>query len=165
MTNLLDEAIMAEGYDLLKKTINDTVFNFWLHTGGDLQDMQGEASLEFVRCYHDWQPDRAAFKTLLINRIRYRLTDKARVELNRKRILKRVTLLDQASKVTKFDLSEFIDALSDDARMVVLLAFEIWALSDCRPVEIRKGLREYLRQADWSHQRIRNAFYQVRSML
>jgi DNA-directed RNA polymerase specialized sigma24 family protein len=162
---ILQNSLIAEGLDDLKETVYNTVVHFWLHTGGELNDLHQDALLEFVRCYHDWQPDRAQFKTLLINRIRYRLTDKARVELSRRKKLRQVELLDYPCKERSFNLEDFIDCLSDDARMLVLLAFEMHGLSDHRPHEIRNGLRACLRQAEWAHKRIRNAFREIRRLL
>lgn len=163
--NTLEKALIAEGLETLSKTVHDTVIHFWLNTGGELADLDQEALLEFVRCYHDWEPNRAQFKTLLINRIRYRLIDKARVELSRKKHLRRVELFDLPCKQPAFCLEQFVDSLSDDARMLVLLAFEFHAISDHKPLQIRYGLRAYLRKAKWSHKRIRRAFSEVKEAL
>jgi DNA-directed RNA polymerase specialized sigma24 family protein len=161
----LESVLMAEGYEDLKQTIKGTVDHFWLHHGGSQPDLQQDALLEFVRCYHDWDVEKSQFKTWLVNRIRWKLIDRARVELSRKKRLKQVPLLDMPSKQQRFNLEDFIDSLSEDARMLVFLAFEIWGLTDTAPREIRIGLRTYLRKAKWTHRRIKEAFWDVRGAL
>lgn len=118
----------------------------------DPDDCVGVALLALVVAFRKWGPEADAALTL----IRRRLIDFRRAEHRRAH----AELWDVHHARPRFDLGEFLEPLSADARTAVRAALTV-PLSP-RP---RTAAKETLRSAGWSGYRVRRAFAEVRSKL
>lgn len=117
-----------------------------------------------------------SFRKYLTYRVRWGLTDEGKVRASRAKALHRVPLLDLPQARSEFDLTEFIESLSPDARLAVSLALSGTGGSGTGGYRgrvqggtggrmSRERLTDILSRRGWTRARSRQAFAEVREAL
>lgn len=131
-------------------------------------DLFSEATLVFLKCYEDWDEDKALFSTWL----HYKVW-KGLLELLRKP--KRVTesLSDVANSPSTFRVLEWMEGLSRETKTVALLVFDtpkqieqaLMRRGRDTPFDMRIAIKSFLRDIDWSSKEILRSFQEIRESL
>lgn len=133
-------------YDDVKRLIYQTVHRFYKRYGGDLQELQAQANLIFLESYESHDPEKAQFSTWLVFTLWKRLQGNLRRDLRHRELaptvaLGNITMPDR----THFDLDQFMDELSEDARTVASLVLDL-------PMDIRLSLETRKQRKGWDRQ-------------
>lgn len=180
-----------ELYKEVERLIYWTVHKFINRYGGDFEEFLGEANWIFSELtspnskhYYPNRPNpkNGKFTNWLQFSIYTTLLEKQRESL-RKQKLSKIVSLDPVEDIweplenlpehkDKFMLSEFIEELSEDARIVAMLALDtpvgltrIMVNKGGTGTQRRTVLRSYLKELGWTAARITESFYEIREML
>ena len=145
--------------------------------GGDPEDLQDTAVQVFVDVYRSWREGEAPFTSFLSTCIYRRLLDEKRknLRINPIRIdrgsvkygeLEQSLQIEDTSRT--FNYSEFLEEMTEDARIVVKLVLEtppeiskIIEGKGGHPKNVRSTIRQYLLQLNWTYSRINESFSEI----
>lgn len=164
----LEQDALTETYHDTEKLIQHTVHRFVESHGGKYDDLIELSGPLFMKAYHTYEMDRGAFPARLRFILWHGLLDAKRIasKRNGKVVFKDLQEEDYTAP-RSFNLLEFMDELSEDARLVVQAVFETpWEFDPC-PTQIRMMIREFLSQPaiGWDRERISKSFLEIRSAL
>ena len=174
----------GKGYCLVKNLIFDQVHKFRRRYGGDVEELTGEANLAFVKGHKQfitgYQAKGKAFTdpyaTVIRRWVWYEMFDNMRTRLRRNSITKMEGFIEGQefpSRAIEWDVVEWTDELSDDARMIAELILDppeniedTATKMGGEPRNYRSTVRAYL-QGDlgWKPERISDAFSEIRRAL
>lgn len=176
MDATLQKEEITEVYERTKKLVYFTVHRFMRqkHLPKDLMpEMISHANWQFMLAYEKYD-GRIEFHKYLQWCVWKGLLEVIRIYAVRS---KRVAYQDLAPDCawftpSKFNLEEWCEGLSQDARVVVRLALNTphciaqgAHLRGGKPHNVKYGLRQYLSGMGWSGGRIRNTFNEIRNAL
>ena len=149
--------------------------------GGDPEDLLSTATQVFVDVYKSWRDGEAPFTSFLSTCIYRRLLDEKRKNLRIKPIrinqgaskygdMKQPFEIEDTSRT--FNFSDFIEEMTDDAKMVVKLVLEtppeiaeIIEGKGGHPKNVRSTIRQYLIELNWTYTRINESFSEIARVL
>ena len=138
--------------------------------GGEFDEYLSAANLGFMKAYNGYDSSRqCCFNTLLWWCVRNCITDVGRETVK----AKRVGLLGEKDgeqiHSNRFDLSQFLASISDDARLmvqsVVSMPGDLNLLAGRKRSTVRRGLSSMLQESGWSAARIIETRQEVREAL
>lgn len=167
---------ISETYEDCEHYLEHIVWRFHLRHGGrygaDFEEMLGEARLVFLKVYEKFEAGRGHFLAFLRTAVERRLID-----LHRHEQRKSVAAV-QASDTPEifvdhqrsFSLSELLDGLTEDARLVVRLVLDTpgdftAALGTRNRNCPRLMVEDYLKGLGWRPMRIRNCLEKLEQAL
>jgi len=164
----------TDTYNDVRGLIIHTVQRFNRRFRGDFDEQVCEANYVFMAVYDRYDDNRGSFTSLLVRSIWNRLTDVSVIE--RRKSIKteggESTTFVANRSVSSFSITDFMDTVSDDARILVQLIVEAPAeLAEVAtgkgdtPCNWRSSLREYLRQRGWGRDRINSGMAEVKAAL
>lgn len=161
------EDAVATTYVDTEQFIFKVVHEFIAKYGGNFEDLVEHAGLCFMKAYLQFDPSRANFLTCLRWKVWRNLQELYRQRARHNKVS--FIEFDPEVNVTpkQFSRLEFLDNLSEDARLVAVLAMDTaWELQPS-PQAVRALLREYLKQPaiGWGAARIKQSFMEIRQAL
>lgn len=159
---------IAETYADTENLIKHTVHRFVKSYGGRYDDLIEYVGPMFMTAYKVWDPRKGKFSTCLSWVVWKQLLDLRRIRSKRQGIVKYTDLDPELfTALPRFDIVEFMDQLSTDARLVAETALTTQWGFDPDPKTVRGLLREWLSQPalGWSQQRIKDSFREIRVAL
>jgi DNA-directed RNA polymerase specialized sigma24 family protein len=170
-----DQVIMAELYEQHKQLLTTLVRSRFRRKGGDLEEMESEANLLFVKAYETFDENKRSgtgsrekdFERWLRFFVSHQLTETARKIQYRRRICPRVQFNAENDMSQYTDrhlgpsrLVELMDSLSKDAKQVarIVLKSPWFVFTDLPASKPRTTLRRLLERFKWSQKRIDAAF-------
>ncbi len=169
-----------EGYALTKNLIFDQVHKFCRRFGGDVDDLVGEAHVAFMvghRAYVEGRGNSEIYSIEIRRCVWYKLFDKMRVRLERKRRVKFTSTNDQEDAFAEpaksaFNTTEFMGTLTPDARITTALVLdpppEVVRVAEAKggtPRNYKSTVRTHLQAAGWDTDRINAAFEEIAEAL
>lgn len=177
MSAALTMEAVTETYLDVEKLIYDTIHRFIEQYGGDFDEFLSIARESYMLAFNSYDPERAGFVTYVRCFIWGRLQKTWRVERRRAQILNLNHEYDFSHhperSENKFDVSEFVEKLSEDGKTVVNLVFDspidialsIMERGGDTPNNVRLAIREFLKDVGWSAGRVSNTFREIRKAL
>jgi DNA-directed RNA polymerase specialized sigma24 family protein len=167
MTAALVHDAVNETFADMEKLIYHTIHQFIKRYGGSFDEMAELIGPMFMTAYTHYDKRKGKFTTCLRWVIWKQLLDYKRNEIKRTRAVVYTELDPEQHQAPRmFNVTEFMDELSDDAKTVVRMVFDTpWAFYDQDPKRIRFVLRLVLGQLEWSPARISRSFQDVRRAL
>lgn len=167
MLSALEQDAISTTFTDTEKLIYGTVKDFVAKNGGSVDELVGEAGICFMKAYNSYDYSKAKFSTWVHIKVWRHLQEIQRVQLRRE---SRVTFeeLDENRHVSRmFNLSDFLDQLSEDARLVCSVVFDTPWQTQPEPKQIRELLRLYFGQpaVGWPMARISDTFAEIRAVL
>jgi RNA polymerase sigma factor (sigma-70 family) len=168
---------VEETYSDVKKLVGDQVSKFTRRYKTDWDETCQAAGLGYAKAYQSYDPERAAFNTWVVEKVWNAMLDQLRKEcLQTKRRRLRDPDVDPDAvwrEGKTFDLFEFLEDLSEDAKTVVFLATEIppplkKILADrenTNPRTVKAAVKKLLLDAGWTASRVTESFSEIRSAL
>lgn len=172
---------------IAKDAISDTYLDFeelielearsfsYKHAQTDVEELISHGSEIFMRAYRTYEPSYGKFKTWLVFLLRKIWMEHMRRKAMRNSRLPRedLDLGLMAEHVPGFNYGEWLEELSDDAKLVAELVVHsprdivlyIRERGDDNPRNFRASVREYLRIMGWSTRRIRDSFSEIAEAL
>ena len=166
-------AAVADVYEDCAPLIRQVAHTFARQCGWELDEAVAQATLYFLEAYHTLDPDRGRLEPRIQYYVRARLLDDLQ-KAGRKQLF---NLPDGAEPARRspdwFDLGEFRELLSDDARFVLDLLFDsppemdAALRADRTPGygAVARALRSYLRGRGWPAPRVAEAFAEIAAEL
>lgn len=170
-----NKVAITDTYNDCKEHIQRLAARFQRLHGGDLHDLISEANAAFVKHYHTFRKEKGTFGNHMSFRLWRNLMNAA------KNIAIRGVKLSQAHETdveqvsrehAKFNFTEFIEELSEDARNMVTAAIQcpkdvvLNMFASKRkidsPYTMRKAIIEYFGDLGWDDVRINNTFEEIR---
>lgn len=143
----------------------------------DHEEVRSAAYLGYVRAYHTYKPQLGfQFTTWVWYHVNKRMLDALRKKItndNRPVVQIDWDLFDQEEKLPEFIFDEWLETLSEDARLAAKVAVECpidikWFLSKLgeeSPGNYRQAVREFLKELDWNDKRIKQSFQEIKERL
>jgi hypothetical protein len=178
----MSAATMAEQaaewtYEDVRDLINSVCWNFKKQYGGDFDELKSEAHLYYQRAFILHKPKHGPFPQWVRFRIWKNLLDNARQIARTNARHERLPMcanevqLRASYTPSDFDLAEFMEGLSKDARIVIRLTVNMpWAdihrpalLSGGKPRNFRATIRRALLDLEgwWDRKRVAEAFNEI----
>jgi hypothetical protein len=171
---------VAVTFEDVERLIYQAVHDFRRRYGGDVEDLKSQAYLLFMKAYERYDRRKGSFSTWCYEVVYLGLLQDLRRQLHRRSRV-RVVNADvdrlarkRPARQASFDLRDFLDGLSDDARLVVKTVTgtsrEYRSYLQMRGDELstffmRNALRDLLKDHGWDGARIRTAFTEVADAL
>lgn len=170
-------------YETVRPLIFDQIYKFKARFGGDLDELEGEANLAFMKGHTQYiggtrpngKPIENAYHVEIRRWVWFELFDAMRQRVDQKRRYgtpEAVGDLAYTFEDTCFDAVAFARHLDDDARTVLQLVLDppicVVVKAERKggePRNIRSTVRAWLRSAGWHAARINDAFEEIRSAL
>lgn len=174
----LQQHSFTETYHDVENLVYKTVHEFIARYGGEFEEQAGDAHLSFVLAYHTYKEGKTKFSYWTRFTIWTELLEKQRESLRRR--LPSVSLFadegkdgwDAETPHSGFCLMEFLDELTEDARIVARLAVDTPLGLANQMVERggsgtarRSVLRNYLEGLGWTAERIKESFTEIAHVL
>ena len=183
--NMLRYEAQEETYLEVQKLVYDVVNRFikryypknWKLRQQLFDDLLGHANELFLDAYQKFVPDRCEeFSKWCSYRIRMGLLESLRKVITRNARLQQTdAFLEEIPNAPQldFDRDELLGNLTEDARIVVLLVldspadvvYSVKSLGGPTATNVRKAVREFLRDIGWSQNRITKSFQEVKHAL
>jgi hypothetical protein len=171
----LDTLILEETYRDSLPYISAIINRLESRSPATWDEMQSDANLVFMLTYKDFMDGKVPvpFLARLQQLLKWRLVGAIQEILRVRRTHKEVSIPNEdiRQKTSDFVLQEFIETLSEDARIVVALSLEATseidhALSLRRNAQVSRKktrglLRRILTQLGWDNQRIMDTFNEI----
>lgn len=169
----LDDGLVAETFGKVQKQIQGICFYFSRKYRLPYDDLYSECSWKYLQIYRSYDPEKSAFTTWLINKLRYHLTEYIRDRMRESRLCPREECYDIPRNPSKFVLGEFLEILSPESQEIIGLCLEtpldvllsVAELGDATPGRIRQAIREYLMDQGWKASDIRDCFNEIKENL
>lgn len=165
-------------YEDHKKLIHREVYNHHKRYGGDVEELVSQANELFMDILLSYDSDKAEFSTWLVIKLRFHLREEFREKIRKSKTRPTCQYPEHESyefgrSYKHFDCKEFMESLSKDGKFVLSLIYDmpmdIWISirqrGDDSPKNIRRALREYLNDLDWSYMRILKVFKEINKAL
>jgi hypothetical protein len=147
-------------YEEYKPLLNNMVYNkSQASPHVDLHELRAKADDAFLEAVKTWNPEMSAFKTYLVNRVRYKF------KKMRQNTIPRIAehYLPTNSQPQQFKLVETLDMvnnLSATTRKLVIFIFHTTEV-----VLNKRNIRQYLGQKGWPLRTIDNCFIEISQAL
>ena len=178
-------AALDKKYEKVHKLIMWTVHKFIDSHGGDFDELMGESNLYFMRAVERHDPERGSFGTYVRYTIYKNLLEKHRNDARHNRIAPTMSIYEMEggneettteiplpAPASKFRLFEFMDELSEDAKLITKLVVDtptgltnIMVRNGGRPHNRRAVIRDYLTGLGWHPKRITESFSEITAVL
>lgn len=175
MSAALSTDAASETYADVQEKLDKLSYAFVRQYGGNYEDVRADANLYYLRASELYNPGQGSFEQWVCHRVWLNLLEVVRVQAKRNARLPRSAVELGTLADRRFDMVEFLDELSDDARTVVRLLFvgnRDVALAEIqrgglkpKPHQTRNAIREYLRDVGWGAGRILESFQEIRKAL
>lgn len=163
---------MNETYDDVKNLVHATAYQFMSKFGGDADTVISEAYDYYMGAYRLWDPNRnMSFPTFVRRCIWLGLLESLRKKIRRGN---KVTLSDMTEDLyadkDQFNLVDFLDGLTEDAKTVVNLILDTprsiaVLFEDKKPAAIKNLLKDYLFALGWGVERVEETFSEIQENL
>lgn len=176
MSKALFRGIAESAYEQFEHELDRVVASFVRRYGGDIEEAQSEALVQFMEALVRWTPKRGSFERWLKYRVRMELLELKRLAA-RRAVRVPPSGIDPDSVpviLPEFDVHDFLSGLSPDAamilRMILLdeplaLRMEIAERGEPSPKNIRLAVRKHLRDLGWDTDRIDTTFNEIKCAL
>lgn len=175
----LRQHYFTETYTDVEKLVYSTVHEFIGRYGGEFEELVSEANLAFVIAYHRYTDGTSKFSYWVRYIIWKLLLEQQRNKLRRSPPQPNVSLHGDDGEIVfdrgdhpQFCLMEFLDELTEDAKIVTLLAVDTPLGLTKQMVEKggsgmqrRAVLRDYLEGLGWTAERIKESFTEIGALL
>ena len=176
----IDSAI-SQTYKDVENLIWSVCSDFVKIYGGDIEDAVSDANLTFVKAYEKHDESKGKFNTYLVTAIWNGLISSLRSRIDLKK--KRGVSLDaqhgdmslaevvEDKRTRKWDRREFASDLSEDAKFVLGLVFDIKKIEEVaegkggEPRNWRSTIRNYLFDLNWAAEEINASFAELGNAL
>lgn len=168
----------ATTYADSQNVVYETCHHFVRCYGGEFEECLSIANEVYTKLYwkDDWKEKKSSFKTWLRRKITYALLEDMRLRRGRNNRLPKVDLELEflpTEKVEDFDLQDFLDYLSEDARVVaemvltesIPLTMEVYQRGDFTPKNVLRALGKVLSGLGWTSKRILESFEEVKQAI
>lgn len=161
-------AAVEETWQDVKDWVHKTVWDYRRQAGGDVDELEAEAGLHFIRAYRNFDRRRAAFTTHVRFTVMRGLQETGRVHILKDANRRQTRNMNVMPARSGRDVVAWIDNLPDDAKTVIALALrptpEIILEATVKrgrphcPSTLRSAIYDYLRWEGWTPSRIAAAF-------
>lgn len=159
-------------YKDTENLITYTCWKFHKSHGGDFEELKAEANKLFLKAYSNFDYTKSSFGTWLYYIIWRGLLSWSAKESRQTQYYKNTVDVDVPDKTSNWSLSDFMEELTSDARIVAMLAIdtpkEIIDIVEAKGGEIRNirsTIRQYLVTMGWGSKRITESFNEIRTCL
>lgn len=173
----MSTAAIGETFLDVEHVIHEVIRRHRIKYGGDLDDLASDANALFLLAYESYDEARGSFDQWVRYFVGKQLLTQRVKEVMRNNRLSRVTDYDlNQYEEGGSSLAELLDELSEDAQTVVQLTLDPNA--DIRLSLLQRGARtkptphrlwtsvvEFLKDCDWSPERIAESFREIRDAL
>lgn len=172
-TNTLQQDAIEEAYDDLRGMLYKLAMKFSRLLKLPLDDVMSEVNECFVNAYHRHDASRSRFITYVYRHITWVFLERShRISIKNERLQRKDLELDtRAAKDNGVWYIEFIDRLSEDAKIVAQLVVETpqelaRMMKRARPLSRPQSIvRRYLRAIGWARERIAETFEEIADAL
>lgn len=172
----IEKPDVATGYEKVKNLIHKLAIGYAKSHGGDVDELVSEGHVAFMRAYPKWDPEIGALTTLMYHAVINQFNSYSRRQAKHQGYqfgqAEETKAEDVVDDKPTFDLPDFLETLSNDARVVVQLIFNAPRQLEQDAEDKgghaknwRSSLRQLLRDMQWSVEEIRSAFDEVRNAL
>lgn len=172
----LQTITQEEAYTKVERMLWGLAIKFSRLRGGDVDDLFSEANVAFCKAYPKFDPDKGELTTLMHHAVWRHLTSYRMNETQKQAKQFGLTEETDVNSVVddhrQFDMEDFLEGLSQDARVAVKLLFNSPAKLQ-KEAEAKGGyaknwassLRQLLRDMSWTVEEIKAVFDEIKEAL
>ena len=175
----MKKVAVTETFLEVQPLIHDFVNQFYTRYRIDKDRLVSAAYLGFMQAYDSYDPKIAEFTTWVGTKVQNRLRDEVRRYVKEYKKYRTGHEEDYLESVPvpapppEFDEQAFLQKLTEDAKVVAALVLTkpidvqllLRQLGPESPANWRQAMREYLTEIDWSPERVRKSFLEVKGAL
>lgn len=136
------------------------------------EEAESVAHLAAVNAYYSYDPDRGTIETWIANHVRYAMQEMIRSRAQQKKYTTVSESTPDRRKPT-FKLKELMEGVSQDAKRMIWLTLarpttvelSIMMMGGENIINIRRAVKEVLRESGWTWKRITETFREIKEAL
>lgn len=141
--------------------------------GFDLEELESESLVQFVRAYDTYKPDKGSFESWMWFRVGKCLLEKIRSAAYRHNRLPRSYPELETIPEDRLDINQILNEVSQDAALVMGLVLSpppditmgLWQRGKSTPNNWRAAIHEFLQDLGWAQSRIHESFQEIQEAL